>query len=272
MNNDSIGIFDSGVGGLTVFNKIQKLLPKENYIYFGDTKNLPYGSKTKNELIFLTRKIFDFFATKNTKAVIMACNTTSATAYDSIKNDYDFEIYPIIQTSAKYIAKENFNRIAIAATQATINSHAYASQINSYNSQIGIFEYACPDWVSIVENRTSDTKESFEIIKNDIEKILDNNIDKIILGCTHYPYLKETIGKFCDADMLIDPAEYFVKHIFEDLKEKNMLNENETAFQQFLVSSEPERFKKAAKLFCDLKCPPSLIDIDSLPKTHINML
>lgn len=259
MNNNSIGIFDSGIGGLTVFNKLIKLLPDENYIYFGDTKNLPYGSKTKDELIKLAKNIFDFYAKKNVKAVVMACNTTSAVTYPVLKNDYDFEIYPIIQIASKYISKQNINRLGILATQATINSHAYSTEINKYNPNIKIIEQACPEWVQIVENQTSNDIESIELIKHYLNNILKENVDKIVLGCTHYPYLRNVLSKFADSEMFIDPAEYFVNHIYNDLTSKDLLAEKKVFEPQFIVSSEPEKFKDAAQLFYKLDKKPELI-------------
>ena len=132
MSNRPIGVFDSGVGGLSVFSQLVKLLPDENYIYFGDTINLPYGSKTQDELVEITRKIFDFFKCKNVKAVVMACNTTSALTYEILKPYYDFKIYPIVQTVAKKIATQGHNKIGVFATQGTINSHAYKKEISKY--------------------------------------------------------------------------------------------------------------------------------------------
>ena len=140
MNNDSpIGIFDSGVGGLSVFAELVKLLPNENYIYFGDTINLPYGNKTKEELIKITQNIFDFFKAKKVKAVVMACNTTSALTYETLSPKYDFKIYPIVQTVAKEIAIGNYRNIGIFATQGTVNSHAYKKEIQKYSPNTQVF-------------------------------------------------------------------------------------------------------------------------------------
>ena len=151
MNNTPIGFFDSGVGGLSVYARFREILPNENTIYYGDLKNLPYGNKTKDELIGFARKILNFFKTKNVKAVIIACNTSSALAYDTIKNEYDFEIFPIIQSCAEVISSMNYNRIGVFATEGTVKSGAYKKEIQKYNSKIEVKEIACPNWVSIVE-------------------------------------------------------------------------------------------------------------------------
>lgn len=266
MNNSPIGIYDSGVGGVTVFDKLIKLIPDENYIYFGDTKNFPYGSKTKDELIKIATNIFDFFAEKQVKAVVMACNTTSATTYSTLKDNYDFEIYPIIQNASEQIAKQNINRLGVLATQATINSHAYAKEISKHNPNIKIFEQACPGWVQIVENQTSKDKESIELVKEYLDNVLKENVDKIVLGCTHYPYLKSILEQFADYEIFIDPSEFFVNYIHNDLTAKNLVADKKLFEPQFFVSSEPEKFKEVAALFYKLKETPTLLSVNNFLK------
>ena len=132
MQKDSpIGFFDSGVGGLSVYARFKKELPNENTLYYGDLKNLPYGNKTKEELICFAKNILKFFQTKNVKAVVIACNTSSALAYDSIKDDYDFKIFPIIQSCANVISEMNINKIGVFATIGTVNSKAYSKEIQN---------------------------------------------------------------------------------------------------------------------------------------------
>lgn len=261
MNNNPIGIFDSGVGGLTVFSKLVKILPEENYIYFGDTKNLPYGSKTKDELIKLAKNIFDFYAQKKAKAVIMACNTTSAVTYDVLKNDYDFIIYPVIQIASKCVATEGYKKIGVLSTEATANSHAYKNSIQKYNQNIEVFEQGCPGWVQIVENKTFNEQESLNLVKEYLQKVTINSVDKIILGCTHYPYLRNILNNYAPDDLFIDPADCFVKHIFDDLTSKNLLAEQQEFSPQFFVSEGPKNFLNAAELFYKLEKEPGLIEM-----------
>lgn len=260
MNSNPIGIFDSGVGGLTVFSKLAKILPEENYIYFGDTKNLPYGSKTKDELVALAKNIFDFFAQKKAKAVIMACNTTSAVTYDILKNDYDFIIYPVIQIASKCIANQNSKRIGVLSTEATANSHAYKNSIKKHNPTIEVFEQGCPGWVQIVESKTFKDQNSIKLVQEYLNKIKEKNVDNIILGCTHYPYLRNILNQFEDDDIFIDPAECFVEHIYNDLENKNLLNLKKDYEPIFIVSAEPENFLKAADLFYKIETMPHLFE------------
>ena len=127
--NNPIAFFDSGVGGLTVFEKVKKLLPHENYLYFGDTKNMPYGEKTEEQLIQFADNIFKFFERKKAKAVVIACNTSSAVAYEKLKDNYNFKIYPIIQSVCSTLAKLDVKKLCVIATPATIKSHTYSREI-----------------------------------------------------------------------------------------------------------------------------------------------
>lgn len=259
--NYSIGVMDSGVGGLTVLKQMIDICKNENYIYFGDTKNLPYGEKTKQELVKIAKKVFDFYAQKKVKAVIMACNTTSATAYDELKNDYDFKIYPIIQVVSKCLSMDkNIKRIAIMATQATVDSKKYSAELKKNNPNIEVFEQACPMWVPIVEHKLVDFDEK-EIIKTKLDKVLEFKPQKIILGCTHYPYLLDRLSKYTDKEIFINPAKMFANYIKEDLKAMDLLSDRIEGSVEYFASSEPEKFKENAKLFLQIEKQPVLVNI-----------
>lgn len=261
-NNDKnkpIAVFDSGVGGLTVYEKLKSILPNEDYIYFGDLKNCPYGQKSKQQLIDLTSVIFDYFKLQEVKAVVMACNTTSANVYDEYKNSFDYKLYPIIQTCAKVISELPIKRLGVFATSATIASGAYKKEINSYNKDIEVFEMSCPGWVQIVEGNKQNEDLSIELIKENLDRMLENNPDKIILGCTHYPFLLDVLSKFAPREMFIDPSVYFAEYIKNDLEKMGLLNEN-GGKEQFLVSANPKEFKTAAEMFYKLQNEPELIE------------
>ena len=261
MNNSfPIGFFDSGVGGLSVLSRFRKLLPNENVIYFGDTIHLPYGNKSKQELIGYAQNILDFMQSKNVKAVVIACNTSSAQAYDTIKEIYNFNIYPIIQTCAKAIAVSNYKRIGVFATEATVKSGKYSEELKKYNSNIQVKELASKNWVSIVENRDKHKEKDIANIKNEINEMLKFNPDKIILGCTHYPYLLNEFEKYAPKELFIDPADIFVKYVKHDLNILNMLNDSkEIGYEEFYVSSKPTEFVNNAKIFYDVKELPQII-------------
>lgn len=258
--NSPIGVMDSGVGGLTVLKQLLHLCPDEDYIYFGDTKNLPYGSKTKHELIEIVKEIFDFFEKKKVKAVVLACNTTSATAYEELKDNYSFKIYPLIQSVADCIAMDKkLLRIGVMATQATVNSHTYAKEFQKHNPDIQIIEQACPLWVPIVEKELTNYNEQ-EIMTDYLKKILAFNPQKVILGCTHYPYLLDTISKYAPRELFINPAPLFAGYIKQDLKQNNLLRANHTGKVEYYASSNPENFKKNAKMFLEIEREPELAE------------
>lgn len=253
-NNEKIAFFDSGVGGLTVYSKFRNILPNENCVYFGDLAHLPYGNKSKEELINYSRSIFDFFKSMNVKAVVMACNTSSAATYSTVAKEYDFKIYPIIQSCAKVISQLDIERIGIFATVSTINSGVYEEELHKYNPSLETYAQGCHQWVDIVESHTQNNADKIEIVKSDLDKMLEHNPQKIILGCTHYPFLLDVLSKFADRDMFIDPADYFVDFIKTDLEQSNLLNTQlEIGSEEFYVSANPEQFKVASKMFYDVK-------------------
>lgn len=258
--NCPIGFFDSGVGGLSVYSLFKKILPYENTLYFGDLKNMPYGNKSKTELLQFARMILDFFKEQNVKAVVIACNTSSANVYDIVKSEYDFKIYPIIQSCAKVISNMNFKKIGVFATVATINSGAYKSEIQKYNPNISVVEQSCPKWTNFVEGGQIYSEECLSNIKTQLDKMMCYNPERIILGCTHYPFLKPVLTKFADEKVFIDPSEIFVKFIFDDLKKSNMQRiSKEMGTEKFFVSANPENFVNNASLFYKVNKLPSIV-------------
>lgn len=256
-----IGVFDSGVGGLTVLKSLRELCPNEDYVYFGDTKNLPYGEKTKEELLFITKKVFDFFEEKGVKAVIMACNTTAAQVYEELKDSYSYKLYPIIQIASECIAHDvGSERVAVLATNATINSHAYSKSLKLHNPKTETIEIACPEWVPIVENKLKDYNEE-EIILKYLKPALEFNPQKIILGCTHYPYLLDKLAKYAPRELFINPAESFSGYLSLDLIKSCIEKTPEKGKTEFFVSDSPETFLKNASLFLKIEDLPNLVKL-----------
>ncbi len=236
-------------------------MPDENYLYFGDTKNMPYGEKTEEQLLIFADKIFKFFESKNAKAVVMACNTTSAITYEKLKDNYDFKIYPIIQSVCSTLAGiKGVNRLGIIATPATINSHAYAKEIAKYNNNMQVFELAAPNWVRIVEEHRITQPQSIMQVEEILDIMKNFAPDKIVLACTHYPYLKSVLKKFMPEEIFIDPAIYFAQNIKDDLTRAGLLN-NKYEYEKFYVSSNPENFKAASDLFYKLNELPEIVNL-----------
>ena len=257
MNNKKIGIFDSGVGGLTVLRELKNICPNESFMYIGDTKNLPYGTKTKDELFKITSKIFDFYKLENVKAVVMACNTTSAVVWGDLKSNYDFPIYPLSQTVCKYFNSLNIAKIGIFATLATVNSNVYQKSLNAKTCAIAPVE-----WVEIVESDSAKTAEAQENIKKYCVQMQEFVPEKIILGCTHYPYLLDELKKYFDEKSLINPARIFAQAVKEDLEKKNLLiNQNKIQEDEFFVTGSPEQFLHNAKQFYEVKTRPQVIEM-----------
>ncbi len=261
INNSPIAFFDSGVGGLTVYSKLKKLLPDEKYIYFGDTKHMPYGEKTEKELLEYSDNIFNFFLEKNAKAVVMACNTTSSIIYDKVKDKYDLKIYPIIQSSSNILAQLPVKKIGIFATHATVSSNAYKKEIQKHNPDVEVIQIACPEWVHIVEENKINETQSISLVKEKLDEMMHYFPEKIVLGCTHYPFLFDILTKFQPRDLFIDPAVYFAEFIKNDLKQQGLLEISQGS-EEIFVSSNPETFKKSAKVFYELNTPPKLVTFD----------
>ncbi len=259
LNSYPVGFFDSGVGGLSVYSKFKKILPLENTLYFGDLYHLPYGNKTQQELVSYARSILDFYKEKQVKAVVIACNTSSAQAYDIIKNEYDFRIYPIIQSCAKVIALQNIEKLGVFATQATVNSGVYTKELKKYNPAIQVKEIACPNWVNIVESGAYKNSSALVDIKKHLDEMLEFKPNKIILGCTHYPYLIPLLEKFAAQEIFIDPAEIFVEYIKNDMKTLGMLNLGDRKpYEEIYVSANPESFVEHAKIFYEITQQPKV--------------
>lgn len=260
-HNDSIGVMDSGVGGLTVLKQLLKVLPNEDYIYFGDTKNLPYGSKSKEELIEIVKEIFDFFESKKVKAVVLACNTTSATAYEELKDKYSFKIYPLIQSVTKCIAEDKtLERVGVMATEATVKTKTYTKEFRKNNPHIEVIEQACPLWVPIVEKTLVNYDEK-QIMTDYLKDILAFHPQKVILGCTHYPYLLDTIAKYAPKELFTNPATIFAQYIKEDLKKNNLLAVKTQGSIHYYASSNPEHFKQNARVFLQIEEKPQLVEL-----------
>ena len=258
LNNAPIGVMDSGVGGLTVLKSLLRVLPNEDFIYFGDTKNLPYGEKSKQELIKIVADILDFFEEKKVKAVVLACNTTSATAYEELKGKYSFKIYPLIQSVVSQLSMDrNINKVAVMATLATVNSRTYTKEFAKHRSDVQVVEQACPLWVPIVEKTLVDYDETIIMTKY-LKDVLAFEPQKIILGCTHYPYLLDVLSNYANKDLFVNPAPLFADFIKSDLDKLNLLSNASTQSVDYFASENPQAFIKNAKMFMDITKEPEL--------------
>lgn len=246
MDTRPIGMFDSGCGGLTVLNEYTKLMPNEDFIYYGDTAHLPYGDKSKNTIIKYAEEIVEFLLKKDVKMIIIACGTASALAYPTLKEKYNIEIKNIIEPTAKEVKEKN---IGIIATKATITSKAWEKAILQSNSKAQITSMACPLFVPLIEEGFINTPATDYIAKEYLKKFQNTQIESLILGCTHYPILEEKISQYLpNSTKIINTGKISAIDTLSYLKEKNMQNlENHQGTSTFYVSDDLNTFKQNAR-------------------------
>lgn len=251
-NKKPIGIFDSGFGGLTVMSAVHKTLPNENLIYFGDSAHVPYGSKSKDAVIKFSKDIAGFLLKNDVKLIIVACNTASAFALAALKKSVKVPIIGVIEPGAESAVKATkTNKIGIIGTEGTINSKSYAKAIRKI-SKAAVFEKACPLFVPLVEEGWTDSAVTSEIAEIYLAPLISKKIDTLVLGCTHYPLLKEVLRKTAGEQIsLIDSADAITVKTGELLKKNGILNDSKKkGTVSFYVSDNPGKFQRiGAKFF-----------------------
>lgn len=247
-----IGVFDSGVGGLTVVREIMRQIPNEKIIYFGDTARVPYGSKSKDTVTRFSRQIVRFLQTHNVKTIVIACNTASAYALEDLEKEIDIPVIGVVKPGAKVASEVTRNgKIGVIATEATIGSKIYSQYITEINKDVTIFGKACPLFVPLVEEGLWQDPVTDEIARRYLAELIDIDIDTLILGCTHYPLIRSTVAKIMGEDVtLVNPAYETARELKKLLKEKGLLNEKQPALGEnqyrFFVSDGAEKFKRFA--------------------------
>ena len=202
-NNAPIGVFDSGIGGLTVAREIMRNLPSEKIVYFGDTARVPYGGKSRQ-----TVEKYALLKTQGIKAIVIACNTATAFAIDAVREEAGLPVIGVIDPGAQVACKETENgRVGVIATRATISSGAYTDAIHAIRPDVRVIQKACPLLVPLVEEGLLHDPVTDEIIMRYLDEVLENGVDTLILGCTHYPLLRSAIRKLIGDDIrLVNPA------------------------------------------------------------------
>jgi len=250
-NNNPIGIFDSGFGGLTVMSAINKVLPSENLIYFGDTAHVPYGTKSQNAILKFSKEITSFLIKNRVKLIVVACNTASALALPVLEKTLKVPIIGVIAPGAKAAidASKNF-RIGIIGTEGTIGSKSYPKAINKL-AKAKIYQQACPLLVPLVEEGWIDEEITDRTVKKYIKPLLAKKIDTLVLGCTHYPLLRKTLERNLDKNIiLVDSATSTALEVKRILDKKSLLaSKNGKKYLKFYVSDNPEKFKKIGRRF-----------------------
>jgi glutamate racemase len=241
-----IGVFDSGVGGLTVLQEIYRQLPQESVLYFGDTARVPYGNRSATEILQFSRQTLDWMVSQQVKMAIMACNTSSALALETVRAEYDLPILGVILPGARAAALQG-QRIGVIATPATINSNAYLHAIREANPGAEVWQVACPEFVPLIENNRLEDPYTLEIAKEYIQPLLDRSIDTLVYGCTHYPHLEPVLRKFIPAHVkLINPAIDVVAAASNELKLLGIHSHHAALPTKFVVSGDSHQFTKIA--------------------------
>jgi glutamate racemase len=241
----SIGIFDSGVGGLTVLRQLYKQLPHESIIYFGDTARLPYGIRTPSEILQYVRDILDWMQQQQVKMVVMACNTSSALALEAVREEYPFPVLGIILPGAM-AAVECGNRIGVIATPATAKSNAYRHAILEVNPQAQVWQVGCPEFVPLIEQNRVRDPYTVNVARSYLEPLIHHQIDTLVYGCTHYPHLAPVLRSLLPSYVkLVDPAVHVVAACAQELDVMNLKNTHPPAPTRFAVSGCPQQFAQS---------------------------
>lgn len=253
--NSAIGVMDSGVGGLTTVKELQKLLPKENLIYFGDNKNVPYGNKTQEEIITLTRRMIEFLISQDVKVIAVACNTIS-TIIDVISKDYDVKIIKVIDPVVDNIKNTlKKDKVGLIATNFTVNSGYYDRMLED----IKVYGKGSAELAAIVDSGNIDREEVKGIIKGHVDKIVEaGNVDTVILGCTHYPILKDLFQE-CYPDInFINPALQQAEAIKDYLIEKDLIKEDDDKYFKVYTTGDEDKYHIIMDML-DLEMPEEII-------------
>lgn len=251
-SHSPIGVFDSGVGGLTVVRKLRELLPNERLIYFGDTARVPYG--TKSELTVRKYAVEDtsLLLRYEPKLIVVACNTVSALALDTVKETAKgIGVLGVIKAGARRAMEKSVKkRVGVIGTQATIASYAYQRELHGLDKDVQVFAKACPLFVPLAEEGFATHDATRLIAKEYLAELLDSHIDSLILGCTHYPLLKPTIQEVVGKGVeLIDSAEAIAHDVKTYLAERRLLSDEMPQVPRLLVSDMPQRFRTVAERF-----------------------
>ncbi|MEA4922642.1 MAG: glutamate racemase [Eubacteriaceae bacterium] len=256
MDNRPIGFFDSGLGGLTSIPYLVDRMPEEKIIYFGDTARTPYGSKATSTIQKFSVQIADFLVKHDVKMIVIACNTVSATCLEMLQKKYPaVPVLGIIQPAAQKIinTRGTDNHIGVIGTKVTINSHAYSDIIKTFNPGLNVFEKATPAFVPLIEEGiiTSDIMDlTIKYYLDDF--VLENRLDTLVLGCTHYPLIRENIKRLYPELKIIDPSEEVAGNIKYVLDEKNMAAEKSNVTNTFYASDLSENFRNMIdRIFSD---------------------
>lgn len=252
MNSRPIGVFDSGIGGLTVAKEIIKQLPNESIIYLGDTARVPYGTRSNEVVTLFAKELADFLLKRNVKCLVVACNTISSVALKQIEKDSPIPVIGVVEPAAqKAVLNSKNKRIGVIGTTGTIQSKAYEQIIKRLYPEVKLFSLACPLFVPLAEEGLHSHLATKLIAEEYLKKFKSQKIDTLILGCTHYPLLLGVIKEVLGPEItLVDSALPTAEKLEGVLRKENLLNEKKNTKYKFFVTDAPERvYQVAGKFF-----------------------
>ena len=265
MDNRPIGVFDSGVGGLTVVKQLMKVLENESIVYFGDTARVPYGNKSKETVTKFSRQDIRFLLSKDVKAVVIACNTASSNSLDEMKAEFDVPIFGVVIPGALEAVKATNNKkIGIIGTSATVRSGQYKRLITELCPEAEVYEKACPLFVPLAEDGWTDNNVAYMTAELYLKDMIDKGVDCVVLGCTHYPLLKQCIGETVGENIkLVDPAKEAALVVKEFLTENDLLHDETSEPEHvFYVSDKTDIFANMCEKALKKTYVPEEIDIE----------
>lgn len=254
MNSDNkfIGVFDSGIGGLTVVKSIVETMPGENIIYFGDTAHVPYGTRSREQITEYVLNDVEFLSTFDLKAVVIACNTADSIAREKVKEIYPLPVFGVVDPASETAAHSTKNgKIGVIATNATVNSGAYDKAIAAYNNKAQVFSVACPLLVPLVENGRfkKDDVVINTVLREYLEPLKKAGVDTLVLGCTHYPLLYDVIAQIMPGVNIISSSVCAANALKNGLAGLDILNCGSSGERKYYVSDNADSFEKTALIF-----------------------
>ncbi len=245
--NRRIGLFDSGVGGLTVLKQMYRRLPQESILYFGDTARLPYGTRSQAEILQFVREIIDWMLTQDVKMIIMACNTSSALALETLRKEYDIPLLGLILPGARAAVRVG-QRIGVIATPATAASNAYRQAVQEVDPTTEVWQVGCPEFVMLIEQNQLHSAYTKQVAQEYLQPLLERKIDTLIYGCTHYRHLEHILRLILPSSVkIVDPAEHIVIAAEKELELMGIKSNQQPLATCFYVSGSPEDFAQLSR-------------------------